>query len=29
MDGPELVDPNSAEGKQFAALIDTLIKQCK
>jgi hypothetical protein len=29
MDGLELVDPNSAEGKQFAALIDTLIKQCK
>jgi hypothetical protein len=29
MDSLELIDPNSAEGKQFAALIGTLTKQCK
>jgi hypothetical protein len=28
MDSLEVIDPNS-EGKQFAALIDTLTKQCK
>ena len=29
MDSLEIIDPNSAEGKQFAALIGTLTKQCK
>ena len=29
MDGLEEVDPNSAEGKQFATVINTLMKQCK
>jgi hypothetical protein len=29
MDGLEEVDPNSVEGKQFAAVINTLKKQCK
>jgi hypothetical protein len=29
MDGLEEVDPNSAEGKQIAAAINTLMKQCK
>jgi hypothetical protein len=29
MDSLELIDPNSAEGKQFTALIGTLTKQCK
>jgi hypothetical protein len=29
MDSLELIEPNSAEGKQFAALIGTLTKQCK
>ena len=29
MDGLELVDPNSADGKQAAAAIDTLTKRCK
>jgi hypothetical protein len=29
MDSLELIDPNSAEGKQFAALIGSLTKQCK
>ncbi len=29
MDGLELLDPNSADGKQAAAAIDTLTKQCK
>ena len=29
MDGLEEVDPNSAEGKQFTAVFDTLHKQCK
>ncbi len=28
-DSLEIIDPNSAEGKQFAALIGTLTKQCK
>jgi hypothetical protein len=29
MDGLDQVDPNSVEGKQFAALFDPLDKQCK
>jgi hypothetical protein len=29
MDGLEEVDPNSAEGKQIAAAINTPMKQCK
>jgi hypothetical protein len=29
VDGLEEVDPNSAEGKQFTAVFDTLHKQCK
>jgi hypothetical protein len=29
MDSLEVIDPNFVEGKQFAALIDTLTKQCK
>ena len=29
VDGLEEVDPNSAEGKQFATVINTLMKQCK
>ncbi len=29
MDGLELIDPNSADGKQATAAIDTLTKQCK
>jgi hypothetical protein len=29
MDGLEEVDPNSADGKQIAAAISTLMKQCK
>ena len=29
MDGLDQVDPNSAEGKQFAAVFDPLDKQCK
>jgi hypothetical protein len=29
MDGLEEVDPNSAEGKQLATVINTLMKQCK
>ncbi len=29
MDGLELVDPNSADGKQAVAAIDTLTKRCK
>jgi hypothetical protein len=29
MDGLEEVDPNSAEGKKFVAVFNTLIKQCK
>jgi len=29
MDGLEKVDKNSAEGKQIAAAINTLMKQCK
>jgi hypothetical protein len=28
MDGLDSVDPNSAEGKQFGAVFDGLIKQC-
>jgi cell pole-organizing protein PopZ len=29
MDGLEEVDPNSGEGKQFEAVFNTLVKQCK
>jgi hypothetical protein len=29
MDGLDEVDPNSAEGKQFTAVFDPLMKQCK
>ena len=29
MDGIEEVDPNSGEGKQFEAVFNTLVKQCK
>jgi len=29
VDGLEEVDPNSAEGRQFTAVFDTLHKQCK
>ena len=29
MDGLAEVDPNSAEGKQFATVINTLMRQCK
>ena len=29
MDGLEEVDPNSAEGKQFEAVFNSLDKQCK
>jgi hypothetical protein len=29
MDGLDEVDPNSAEGKQFGPVFDSLIKQCK
>jgi hypothetical protein len=29
MDGLDEVDPNSAEGKQFTAVFDPLVKQCK
>ena len=29
MDGLDEVDPDSAEGKQFSAVFETLAKQCK
>ncbi len=29
MDGLDQVDPNSAEGKQYMAILETLDKQCK
>ena len=29
MDGLEEVDPNSAEGKQFEAVFNALVKECK
>jgi hypothetical protein len=29
MDGLDEVDPNSAEGKQFTAVFDSLVKLCK